>query len=91
MRRPSLWLAIGIATGAAINDSVVALFAGVGIAVAPYVGLVALDLGGWVARRSWGPRRMWREIEEFRLPAAVTSPRPGTGGLPPVGTSKIGE
>ena len=68
MRRPSLWLALGIAVGAAINDSVVALLLGVAIAAAPYVGLAALDLGGRFARlaESLGPRSLWREIEEWR-------------------------
>lgn len=50
-RKPSLWLAIGIAAGAAMNDSALSLVVGVSIAVAPYM-LLAADAVGRSGYRS---------------------------------------
>lgn len=71
MRRPSLWLALGVALGTAISDSTVALFVGLGIALAPWIGLAALHgvtrLADW-----WTPNPLWHEIEEYRCVGELT-------------------
>jgi hypothetical protein len=74
MKRPSIWLAIGIAAGAAINDSSVALVVGVVIALAPFVLVGMVD----VASRFY--RWMWQEVDwanrlvdKLRQPAQMTA------------------